>query len=106
MNRVCLTKDGKLVEMQSGGYIHPDPKIDNAEYAATCLNTLKQNALNAGYKEDEIEVKWIDEKEWQGIQAELDKPTLEQIAERKREVLIQGKIREQAIAELKKEGKL
>ena len=52
MNRICLTKDGKLIEMQSGG----DDREDLMEMR---LNTLKQNAINAGYKEDDIEVKWV-----------------------------------------------
>jgi len=61
MNRVCLTKDGKLIEMQSGG-------DDNPDLMEMRLNTLKQNAFNAGYKEDEIEVKWVTEAEWAAIQ--------------------------------------
>lgn len=61
MNRVCLTKDGKLIEMQSGGDDRPD-------LMKMRLNTLKQNALNAGYKEDEIDVKWITDEEWAVIQ--------------------------------------
>lgn len=32
------------------------------------LNTLKQNALNAGHKENEIEVKWVTDEEWATIQ--------------------------------------
>ena len=81
--RVCIEKStGKLIESQSGGKVdRHDPEIllksniDITKYHADCdaleamrLDTLKQNALNAGYKEDEIEVKWIDEVEWQAIQ--------------------------------------
>jgi len=66
MNRVCLTKDGKLIEMQSGG-------DDNPELMDMRLNTLKQNALNGGYKEDEIDVKWVSDDEWVAIQ-EANKP--------------------------------
>ena len=66
MNRVCLTKTGKLIEMQSGG----DDREDLMEMR---LNTLKQNALNAGYTEDEIEVKWVMDEEWAEIQ-EANKP--------------------------------
>lgn len=128
MNRVCLTKDGKFIEMQSGGRVERlprdqkerDEKIpifetddDYTKYLSACdaleamrLNTLKQNALNQKYKESEIEVKWINEKEWATMQTELNKPASEQIAELKREALIQAKIREQAIAALKAEGKL
>lgn len=68
MNRVCLTKDGKLIEMQGGGY-----DVDKPELTVTRLNTLKQNALNAGYAEDEIEVKWVTDEEWVAIQ-EANKP--------------------------------
>lgn len=100
MYRVCLTKEGKLIEMQSGG------RSEDKELETMRLNTLKINAINQGYKENEIEVKWVDEVEWQAIQAELNKPTPEQVTERKRETLIQAKIREQAIAGLVKEGKL
>jgi len=99
MNRVCLTKGGKLIEMQGGG-------DDSKDLMEMRLNTLKQNALNAGYKEDEIEAKWITNEEWAVIQADLNKPTKEQIAEQEAEVLIQAKIREQAITALKAEGKL
>jgi hypothetical protein len=70
------------------------------------LNTLKQNALNAGYKEDEIEVKWVTDEEWAAIEATLNQPTPEQIAEKEREALIQAKMREMAIVELTKEGKI
>lgn len=68
MNRVCLTKEGKLIEMQSGGDDRPD-LMDMR------LNTLKQNALNAGYKEDQIDVKWVTDEEWAAIQ-EANKPVL------------------------------
>ena len=68
MNRVCLTKDGKLIEMQGGGDDRPD-------LMEMRLNTLKQNALNAGYKEDEIDVRWVTDDEWAVIQ-EANKPIL------------------------------
>jgi hypothetical protein len=99
MNRICLTKDGKLIEMQSGGDDRPD-------LMEMRLNTLKQNALNAGYTEDQIEVKWVTDEEWASIAADLSKPTQEQIAEAEKESLIQAKIREQAISALKVEGKI
>ena len=67
MNRVCLTKDGKFIEMQSGG------RSENKDLEAMRLDTLKRNALNAGYKEDEIEVKWVSDAEWAVIQ-ESNKP--------------------------------
>jgi len=98
--RVCINKNtGKLIESQSGG-------DDRADLKEMRLTTLKQNALNAGYKEDEIEVKWVTDAEWTVILADLNKPTPEQIEEKEKETLIQAEIREQAIAELIKEGKL
>ncbi len=70
MNRVCLTKDRRLIEMQSGG----DDRLDLKEIR---LDTLKQNALNAGYKEDDIEVKWITDEEWTVIQEAQKDPIIE-----------------------------
>lgn len=52
--RVCINKiTGKIIESQSGG--------ETQEH----LDTLKQNALNAGYLEDNIEVKYMDDAEFQ-----------------------------------------
>jgi hypothetical protein len=104
MNRVCLTKDGKLIEMQSGG-------DDREDLMETRLNTLKQNALNAGYKEDEIEVKWATDEEWAAIQ-EANKPDLsaqenyKSMIRRRARRLAAGSIDEkyQAILLLKKIG--
>ncbi len=39
------------------------------DYEAANLNTLKQNAINAGYTSRQIEVKFVDETEWQSILA-------------------------------------
>jgi len=64
MNRVCVTKNGKLIEMQGGG----DDREDLMEMR---LGTLKQNAINAGYAEDEIDVKWVTDEEWTEIQANI-----------------------------------
>jgi hypothetical protein len=53
MKRVCLVKStGKLIEMQDGGSTQAH------------LDTLKQNAINAGYLEQNIEVKFVNESEW------------------------------------------
>lgn len=98
MYRVCLTiNNGSLIEMQSGGrVIHLPQKEDQTdenyqEYIDVCdtlesvrLYTLKQNALNAGYKENEIEVKWITEEEWVDIQVVLNTPLINNIGGRKR----------------------
>ena len=100
MNRVCIEKaTGKLIEMQSGGY--EDEKLRDAR-----LDTLKQNALNAGYKEADIEVKWVSDEELQPLMAALNQPTPEQIAAQETEALIQAKIREMAVTELIAERKL
>jgi len=70
MNRVCVYKiTGKLLEMQSGGDDRPD-LMDMR------LDTLRQNGINAGYKEDEIDVKWVTDAEL----AELTAPTAEDMA--------------------------
>ena len=107
MNRVCLTKDGKVIEMQSGGKVERIPKevfqeeklkegvmFTDEEYQifvigwdaleAMRLDTLKQNALNAGYKEEEIDVKWVTDAEWAVIQ-EANKPVPTYAELRKRE---------------------
>ena len=92
MNRVCLTKDGKLIEMQGGGLVdrsfndvcnEENKAANNKEWDALevmRLNTLKQNALNAGYKEDEIDVKWVTDDEWAAIR-EASKTPEQKLAE-------------------------
>lgn len=97
MNRVCLLKStGKLIEMQGGGY--EDEKLRDAR-----LDTLKQNALNAGYTEDEIEVKWVTDAEWAAIQeANRPVPTAEQL----KEAAIQEEMRRIAEASLIAKGEL
>jgi hypothetical protein len=52
-DRVCLEKTtGKLIEYQSGD---------------APLGTLIQNAVNAGYKKEDIEEKYINQQEWSVI---------------------------------------
>jgi len=129
MYRISRIKStGKLIEMQSGGKVErltwmewslsvKEPKDRSEEkyqeYLNECdaleasrLDTLKQNALNVGYKEDDIEVKWVTDEEWAAIEATLNQPTPEQIAEKEKEALIQAKIRKIAVAELIAEGKI
>jgi len=54
--RVCINKStGKLIESQSGGSTQAH------------LDTLKQNAINAGYFEADIEVKFVTDAEYQAI---------------------------------------
>jgi hypothetical protein len=94
MNRICKTIDGKLIEIQSGGFL-PEH-----------LDTLKQNAIRAGYAEDLIEVRWVSDEEFKRTLDEITQPTAEQKAEAEKEALIQAKMRELAVAELVAEGKL
>ena len=54
--RVCINKKtGRLIESQGGGSTQAH------------LDTLKQNALNAGYTEADIEVKYITDAEFAAI---------------------------------------
>jgi len=100
MNRICRTKEGKFLEMQSDGKVERlswmewslsinDPKERTEEnynqYLAECdalevarLDTLRQNALRQGYKEEDIEVTWITDEEAAQVMADLNKPTAEQ----------------------------
>lgn len=90
MNRICIEKStGKLIEMQSGGY--DDEKLRDAR-----LDTLKQNALNAGYKEADIEVKWISDEELQPLMAALNQPTEQEVYISQQKSILRG-IREQQI---------
>ena len=58
---------GKILEYQSGGDDNPDLKEMR-------LNTLKQNALNAGIAEADIEVGWATPKEIQTWIADNQSP--------------------------------
>jgi cobalamin biosynthesis protein CbiD len=93
MNRICINKKtGELIEMQSGGW------TENKELANARLNTLKQNALNAGYAEKDIEVKWATPEE-----TEAAKPKIEPD---QTEALIRQEMRDLAIESLKSKGKI
>jgi len=60
--RVCIEKStGKLIESQSGGETQAH------------LDTLTKNALNAGYTEAELEVKYVTDAEFSAIM-EANKP--------------------------------
>jgi len=102
--RVCMEKlTGKLIESQSGGEMHLDPGIDDEEYASTCLDTLRQNAIRAGHLEKDIEVKFVDDKEFKAlVKTTILPPTEEQIYEEK----IRLRMRELAIASLEASGEL
>lgn len=75
-DRVCIEKEtGKLIEYQSG----------NAS-----LGILTQNAINAGYKEKDVEEKYVTPEEWAQIRFEQiekpakDKADTEKIASQKK----------------------
>jgi len=93
-----------MIESQSGGETHPDPKVNDEEYALTNLDTLRQNAIRAGHLEKDIEVKFVTDKEYAVLmEASLPEPTEAQL----HEVAIKAKeaeiLRRQAIAELEAE---
>jgi len=102
--RVSINKStGKMIESQSGGETHPDPKINDKAYAVTNLETLRQNALNAGYNLKDVEVKFVTDEEFEVLlEVSKPEPTEEQLNEDK----IKFRMREIAIDSLKSEGKL
>ena len=81
--RVSINKlTGKMIEAQSGGETHPDPKINDTEYALMNLDTLRQNAIRAGHLEKDIEVKFVTDAEYETLlEALIPEPTEEEIAE-------------------------
>ena len=89
--RICIEKvSGNLIEMQS----------DATE------GTLIRNALNAGYKEDEVEERLVTPEGWAIYETELRKPTPEQIEEAKIQAEMQRILRDQAIANLIAKGEI
>ena len=103
--RVSINKlTGKMIESQSGGETHPDPKINDKEYALTNLDTLRQNAIRAGHLEKDIEVTFVTQEEYETL-LEASKP--EPIEEQLYEAVIKAKeaeiLRRQAIAEIEAE---
>ena len=63
-----LKSDGTLIEYQG---IKPSGSQD---LDATRFNVVTQNAINAGYKENEIDVKGVTDEEWATIQAAIPQP--------------------------------
>jgi hypothetical protein len=54
--RVCLLKsNGKIIESQSGGETQDH------------LNTLMENAIRSGYLADQVEVKHMDDAEFEAL---------------------------------------
>lgn len=92
MFRVCILKStGKMIESQEGG-----DDANNKDLTAARLGTLTRNALNAGYKETDIEAKWVTGAEYK----ELTAPTAEEIKEREN-VAIKATLREIDIASIR-----
>lgn len=81
-----------------GGDTHLDPNVDDTEYAANSLASLLKNAINCGYAEEDVEVSWKTDEEFEAIITAIlpPEPTEEQMLEER----IQAKLREMAIREL------
>ena len=94
--RVSINKlTGKMIESQSGG--------ETQEH----LDTLKQNAINQGHLEKDIEVKFVDDSEYKVLlDATKLEPTEEELYEEKIKTKEAEILRKQAIAELVSEGKI
>ena len=74
--RVSIDKlTGKIIGSQSGGKVYPDPKVEDREYDEKNLETLRQNVTNAGYKNTEVEVKYVTQEEYKTL-LETSKPVL------------------------------
>jgi len=81
MNRVCLLKStGKLIEMQSGGY------SEDLEEREKNLDTLRQNALKAGYKINEISVLWMTDEEFAEALSKEPSIIIEKEEEKKKKI--------------------
>ena len=88
-HRISLQKStGKLIEYQSGGIdnninLLNIPKEKRSKYIESIIKgrfeSLRQNAINRGYSKDDIEVKEVEDKEWETIKKEqIDKPIEEE----------------------------
>jgi len=94
--RISINKlTGKMIESQSGGETHPNPEINDEEYALANLATLRQNAINAGYTEEDIEVKFVTDEEFAEIMMVINEPI-----KQKREKQIE--LNKQTIKDIKK----
>ena len=70
MNRISIQlSTGKIIEMQMGG------DTDDKELADYRLNTLKQNAINGGLAESDIEVKWVTEQDYADLMESQKEPS-------------------------------
>lgn len=101
MYRICLEKEtGKIVEIQSGGYI-PPKGIPEKEYRENNLQTLVKNAKNVGYKESDIIVRFITPEEYKTIFDQIEEKNNSSI-EKLLDDKINLKIREMAMLEVYK----
>ena len=67
--RICrLISTGQILDSCQGG-------SDNPELETMRLNVMKQNAINAGYAESDIEVKWVTDDEY--VAAQLADPVFQ-----------------------------
>ena len=108
--RVSINKlTGKMIEGQSGGESHPDQKIDDKVYAEANLKTLRQNAINAGHLEKDIEVKFATPEEYGALmEASKPVPTSAELSEHaikaKMVEISDRELRVKAIAEIEAEN--
>ena len=108
--RISINKlTGKMIESQSGGETHPDPKIDDVVYAKANLETLRQNAINAGYSEEDIEVKFVTQEAYEALmEASNPVPTESELSElaitSKMVEISDRELRVKAIAEIEAEN--
>ena len=86
--RVCVTKTGKLIEMQS----------------AATAGTLITNALNSGYKKDDIIEKEVTDKEYADILAVQTKVVFKSQVEKLAEILVTKNVITQADMDNTKAG--
>lgn len=79
----------------------PELAIAREKYRQTSLDVERQNAINAGYKEEDIEVKFVTDEENEALAVALiPEPTEEQIYEEAIKTKEKEILRNMAIAEL------
>lgn len=100
--RVCInTKTGKMIESQSGGdALHPhriNPEWTDAEFIAATdayrqasLDMMIKNAINAGHKAEDVEVKFVTDAEFEALmEAARPEPTQKDLNKKKIDTEIQ-----------------
>ena len=94
---------------RGGGETHPDTKTDDVAYATQNLEILRQNAINQGYLEKDIEVKFVTPEEYEALmKASKPVPTSEELSEQaikaKMAEISDRELRVKAIAEIEAEN--